>query len=95
MKKILALALSTLLVTPAFADQWRHGHHHYRGNGYGWVAPLVLGGVAGYMLAQPRYVTPPTQVIPPGTLPPPPYGYHYETILDVYCNCYKTVLVLN
>ena len=93
MKK-LALFLSLLLTTPAFADGYhRHGGH--RGGGYNWVAPVIIGGAIGYVLAQPRtvYVSPPPSVVYQNTYPP--YGYHYETILDSYCNCYRTVLVPN
>ena len=93
MKK-LALFLSLLLTTPAFADgYYRHGGH--RGGGYNWVGPAIIGGAIGYVLAQPRtvYVNPPPQVVYQN--PYPPYGYHYETILDGYCNCYRTVLVQN
>jgi hypothetical protein len=96
MKKILALVFSVMLITPAMADGWRH--HHQRPvhrNHYNWVAPVIIGGAVGYLLAQPRYNQQSVVITPPGTLPPPPYGYHYETFLDAYCNCYRTVLVLN
>jgi hypothetical protein len=32
-------------------------------------------------------------VYQPPVLPPAPYGYHYEQILDANCNCYRWVLV--
>jgi len=99
MKKFLFATLITLTAfsSQAQADGWRHrgGHHH--GGGYGWVAPLVIGGAVGYALSQPRYVSPPPSVVyvtPPPTYNPP-YGYHWESVLDGNCNCYRNVLVPN
>ena len=97
MKNILAVVIvaTSLLSGVAHADGYHHG---YRGGyGYGWVAPLVIGGAVGYVVSQPRtvivqqqpqvvYVPQPQQV---------PYGYHYENILDANCNCYRVVLVPN
>ena len=59
MKKIL-ISLALLMVTvPALAQHWRHGHHgpygharyygHYGHNN--WVAPLIIGGVVGAVIA--------------------------------------------
>lgn len=95
MKKVLAILISAMLATPAIADGYRHGPRHGHHHGYNWVAPVIIGGTIGYLLAQPRYNQQNVVIIPPGSLPPPPYGYHYETFLDGYCNCYRTVLVLN
>jgi hypothetical protein len=96
------LAMSTLFATmsDARADGWRHGPrpNHYHGGGYGWVAPLVLGGVVGYAIAQPRPVPPPVVYVNPQPVYGPyvpPYGYHWENVLDANCNCYRTVLVQN
>ena len=67
MKRTLtAITLAAGLVTPALA-QHHHGmrhfdhHHGYRGPGWGWVAPTIIGGVVGYEIAranQPVYVQP-------------------------------------
>ena len=100
MKKIvLALVLATF-ASSALADRddfhggyhgGGHYEHYYHGGGHGgggdWLAPLLIGGVAGYVLAQP----PRTVVV----VPAPPYGYHYETVVDANCNCYRTILVSN
>ena len=57
-------ALSIACATPASA-QYRHGHggHYHGGGGGGWVAPLVggmvLGGVLGAIVSEPRYASPP------------------------------------
>jgi hypothetical protein len=70
-----------------------HGYHHYRGHRHvDWVAPLVIGGVVGYVLTKPQ-----TVIVqqPQPSIPPAPYGYHYENILDANCNCYRLVLVQN
>ena len=56
MKKIL-ISLALLMVTvPALAQHWRHGHHGHYGHArhYGhnnWVAPLIIGGVVGAVIA--------------------------------------------
>jgi hypothetical protein len=105
MKKLIINAVVWTIVTMSimFAvsaeAHWRGGYG-YRG---GWVAPLVIGGVIGYELSQPRYYVPPPQ--PVYVKPPvaytqpvyvePPVGYHWEQILDANCGCYKTVLVSN
>jgi hypothetical protein len=53
MKKVIAIIL-TLCVTTSFA-QHRHNHfnHYYGGygGGGGWVAPLIIGGIAGAVIA--------------------------------------------
>jgi hypothetical protein len=51
MKRLL-LVLTLLTSTTAFAQH--HGHWARHSNGWGWVAPVVVGGVIGYELAQPR-----------------------------------------
>jgi len=57
MKKLfitLALVCATL---PAMAQHHGHGfrHHHYRGPGIGWyVAPLIIGGIAGATIVNSR-----------------------------------------
>ena len=105
MKRLLCVVLMGLAVT-AQADEWRHRgwhqepHYAYRTGG-DWVGPAIIGGIIGYELGRPRYnppvvVAPPPVVYPPVSSPPyPPYGYHYEQMLDAYCNCYRTVLVQN
>lgn len=101
MNKIMAIAAICMAFSvPAHADGWRHGprpgYHH--GGGYGWVAPLIIGGVVGYAIAQPRPVPPPVVYTNPQPVYGPyvpPYGYHWENIVDASCNCYRTVLVQN
>jgi hypothetical protein len=56
MKKIL-LALSLLAVISTANAQWHHHHGgYYRGgyysNGGNWVAPLIIGGIAGAVIAR-------------------------------------------
>lgn len=100
MKKIL-LAVA-LLVSSNVLAQHHHGHHGYyrEPNRSSWVAPLLLGATAGYIMSRPTviynqppmiYNPPPVTYVQPGA----PIGYHYEQILDANCNCYRTVLVSN
>jgi len=94
MKKIL-LCLLLIAGTAHAHEGFRGGYHG--GYGYGWVAPLVIGGAVGYTIAQPRtvYVQQPQVVYVQQPTLPVPYGYHYENILDANCNCYRSVLVSN
>ena len=71
------------------ANGHHYGHHH---GGNWWVAPAIIGGAAivGGALYQHRQQPPP--IYQPQM---PPYGYHFETIVDYNCNCYRTVLVPN
>lgn len=101
MKRSLALmAVVLTLVHGTSQANPRHGHHHHHGypGRVDWVTPIVIGGVLGYALSQanrPVIVQPQPQVIYPNTIPPAPVGYHYEQLLDAYCNCYRWVLVSN
>jgi hypothetical protein len=105
MKKLLAtliLCAGMGSCATAHADRWHHGggHYVYRPN-YGWVAPVVIGGIIGYEInraQQPNVViVQPQPVYPPPAVPywPQPADYHWEAILDANCNCYRTVLVRN
>ena len=59
MKKILISLALLMTVVPALAQHWRHGHHGHYGHArhyghYGhnnWVAPLIIGGVVGAVIA--------------------------------------------
>ena len=92
MKKLLGILL-ILTLGIAHADGRHHGHHGgFRGDlGGNWVAPMIIGGVVTYALTRP--VSPPPQVIyvPTGPGPvsysaTPPFGYHWEQVLDANCN---------
>lgn len=89
MKKLFTIIL-LMFAIPAMA-QHRHGHNHSHG-GWGWVAPALIGGAIVYGAT--RHSNPPPPVVyQTQPLPPAPYGYHYEQILDANCNCYRWVLV--
>lgn len=105
MKKLLAVLLLTAIGT-ANADGFRHGGHHGHHGGYppnNWVAPFVIGSIVTYALTRPPVVVAePPQVIyvPTGPAPvsysaTPPFGYHWEQVLDANCNCYRVVAVPN
>ena len=87
MKYLIATILSVLALTAN--AQHRHNHHHHGGS-WGWVAPALIGGAIVYGATRPA---PPPVVYQTQPLPPAPYGYHYEQILDANCNCYRWVLV--
>jgi hypothetical protein len=107
--KLILLIVSLLLSTSVLADGYRngrvqthgynHGYNHNYNRGYnnGWIAPALIGGaVVGAMVygatrPAPVYVTP----APVYVIPQIPYGYHYETIFDGNCNCYRQVLIQN
>jgi hypothetical protein len=48
MKKLL-VALSILLAATAASAQWNHRHHSHGNN---WVAPLIIGGIAGALITR-------------------------------------------
>ena len=91
----LALASLTLVSGTSQANPNYHHHHGYY-NQSGWVAPLVIGGVLGYVITRPPQTVVIQQPPQPSIYQPQaPYGYHYESILDANCNCYRLVLVQN
>jgi len=102
-KVILALGLLTSLSASAHGYEG-HGYHGYYhgGGGYGWVAPLAIGGLIGYELSQPRtvvvqqpqvvYQQPPVVVQQPQVIQSQPL-YRKDTIYDQSCSCYKEVFV--
>ena len=99
MNKVITLVFASLMLIANSSQanpnhHWNSGHYHHGRTE--WIGPLVIGGVLGYALAQPRtvYVQPAPVYYPPAQ-PVAPYGYHYETIVDASCNCYRTVLVPN
>jgi hypothetical protein len=97
MKYLITIILSVLALT-ANAQHYHgnHRHHHghyqqYNGNAWGWVAPAIITGAIVYGVTRPA---PQPQVIyAPQALPPAPYGFRYEQILDANCNCYRWVLI--
>jgi hypothetical protein len=90
MKTLIALILVALYI-PAMAQHRPYPHHGHGGaRGWGWVAPALIGGAIVYGVTRPS--SPPV-IYQTQSLPPPPYGYHYEQILDANCNCYRWFLV--
>jgi len=98
MNKVITLVFaSMLLIANSSQANPNHWNHSTSPRGPNWIAPIVIGGVLGYALSQPRTVVvqQPVPVYYPNTYPPVPYGYHYEQIVDANCNCYRWVLVPN
>lgn len=96
MKKLISAFILSLFTTSASA----HGYNSYYG--YDWVAPLIIGGMGGYLIGQSRATPPQTIVIQPNqpivvqpsqVLPPAPIGYYYDNLYDLRCSCYRLVLV--
>jgi len=80
MKKLLAALTLAAASTSAFAHNgWGHGgyynggyhggygHGGYYNNNYNYVMPLLIGGVIGYELGQPRYGSAVTTNVYPST----------------------------
>lgn len=99
MKKILLAILLVSSFTVADACCYRGYYRYGHDAGIGWVAPALIGGVIGYELARPPLVVEqPVIVQPPVVIPQQtvaPAGYHFITIQDPSCNCYKQALVPN
>ena len=109
MKKLILAVALLATSTVALADRddfrgrgyrgYREVHEYHHGGGGDWIAPLVIGGVAGYVLAQPRQQTvivQHPQVVQPSPSYVPANGepiYQYQDIYDANCNCYRRVLV--
>ena len=99
-KSLLALSLFALIGTACAHGPYRtFGYHNgYYGCGGCWVAPAVIGGVVGYELSRPTtvYVEPqPIYTVPQPIVQQPPYGYHWQDMVDPTTNLHKIVLVPN
>ena len=86
MKKILFVALLTV-VSMAHADRWHYGGgRYYYHPGYGWAVPAVVGGVIVYEATRPPVVIQQSPVYIQQTYPPAqpvypaPAGYHLSLI---------------
>lgn len=86
--KQLLIVLTLLFAVPSWAQHPGRGIQHHHGHHNDWVAPLIIGGVVGYALAQPRVYTapPPPVVVYPQNTCPYPYIPFYNRVwaLDVY-----------
>lgn len=70
-----------------------HHSHHYHRSSADWLVPALVGGAVVYAITRPTVVVQEQPRVV--QVPPAPPGYHYETVLDANCNCYRTVLVNN
>lgn len=101
MKRLISTMIVSLTLISGTSQANPNHHHYHRGHHHGahrvdWIAPFVIGGVVTYALTRPQPVIVQTpQPVYPSSVPPAPYGFRYETILDANCNCYRLVLVSN
>jgi hypothetical protein len=94
MKNIILAALLGITSTIAVA----HGYYgdNWRGPGSvvtnDWLAPFIVGGALGYIIAQPPART---IILQPQRNYAPPAGpvYRYDNIYDNSCACYRQILV--
>ena len=107
MKKLVLAVALLATSTVALADRdgrgygyrgYREVHEYHHGGSSDWIAPLVIGGVAGYVLAQPRQQTvivqqPQYQPLPSYVPANPEPIYQYQDTYFSDCNCYKRILV--
>ena len=88
MKKLIAILAFLLLSTSAMAQHYHGGH--YRGGpgwGGGWVAPLIIGGITGAVIAnsqRPVIVDQQPQVI---IQQPQPQVLYYRDPTQQYYSC--------
>ncbi len=98
MRKFLVVGLIAAAMSTTACAQ-HHGHHNHGGSG-NWVAPLIIGGVVGAVIAnqnRPVYTQPPVvyEQVPVYTYPQYNYRPMYKMV-DVFipeCSCYRSVQV--
>jgi len=94
MKKFLVASIIGLTALGAQAHGYEH--HGYRGGyNWGWVAPAVIGGAVVYAATRPPVIVQQPPVVVQQPVYQVPVGYHWESVLDANCNCYRSVLVPN
>ena len=96
MKLFKSILIVSLMIASGISQaNPHHGNRHHGHHGATraeWIVPFVIGSAVVYAIA-----TRPAAVVVqnPPAYPNPPFGYHYEQILDANCTCYKLVLVPN
>lgn len=103
-KLVLALSLLTLVGSASAHEGFRHGGYYHGGCwGCNWVAPAIVGGVIGYELSRPHYYEQPVVIQqqpvivqqPQPVVQAPPYGYHWQEMVDPQTGVRKIVAVPN
>lgn len=97
-KIMLALFVSTTLFSSAVSAHGYNTRYYGHNHSNDWIAPLIVGGVVGYIVAQPRQQTviiqqPTYQPLPSYVPANPEPIYQYQDIYDATCSCYRRVLV--
>jgi hypothetical protein len=93
---------------PAYYNNgyYNNGYYNRYNNNY-WVAPAIAGVAVGALAANAYYTPPPVVYVQPpptyyvqqpapanqGPANPPPFGYHWQQILDGGCNCYRWAIL--
>ena len=86
---------------------YNNRYYNNRYNNNYWVAPAIAGVAVGVLAANSYYTPPPVVYVQPpptyyvqqpapatqGPLNPPPFGYHWQQILDGGCNCYRWAIL--
>ena len=92
-KILLCLAMLGLSTSVMAGPYWHHHRPHSHNH---WIAPIVIGGVVGAVIAnQSSPVPPPPMIIYNNQIPAPPIGYYYGQLYDASCYCYRLVLIPN
>ena len=99
MKKILISLALVMTAVPALAQHWHHGHryhnsirHHGHYGHNNWVAPLIIGGVVGAVIANRPPVQPDTIVVhqyPPTVFAPQVNCTVWKEIVTPEGNVYR------
>lgn len=67
MKKYLLLLVLLVVSVNAHSQHRHHGHRHYHNHSHNWIAPVIIGGIVGYAIAQNHNdPIPPNVVYPTG-----------------------------
>lgn len=109
MRKIIAAVVLSVIAASSFADGYEHrenhrggyyggynGGYHNRDGGGNWIAPLIIGGVIGAVIANQNQPPVYQQQSPIYTSPPVYQQAPIYKNVEVYipeCSCYRVVTV--
>lgn len=81
-------------------NNYNRGYNYNRGgNGWGYagaaIAGAIIGGAIANSYAQPYYAPAPVYVPPPTYYAPTYQPWHWESVYDPACACYRNIQVPN